>query len=108
MESYGLNESEVKTLERHLKDIYGVADTQEIVMQMVMDKEIANFSIEESNKLRKAIAKKKANVLEEVKSMFYKKGREAGSSDNLLNYVWNVQFKRQFGLTMIAPLYSNI
>lgn len=108
MESFGLSNEEVAVLERHLKDIYGVADTQEVVMTMVMDKDIANFTIEESNKLRKAIAKKKSNVLEEVKSMFFTKGREAGASDNLLNYVWNVQFKRQFGLTMIAPLYSNI
>ena len=29
--------------------------------------------------------------------MFMTKGRERGTSDNLLNYVWNVQVKRQLG-----------
>lgn len=97
MRQHGLNEKEINVMERHLKDIYGVADTQEVVMQMVMDKDIANFDIKESNYLRKSIAKKKEDVLKDVKELFFKKGKEIGSSDNLLNYVWNVQFKRQFG-----------
>lgn len=97
MKDNGLNDEEIKVMESYLKDIYGVADTQEVVMQMVMDKKVANFSINDSNKLRKAIAKKKADVLQEAKELFFTKGREAGTSDNLLNYAWNVQFKRQFG-----------
>lgn len=59
MRKYGLSDAEIKVIERHLKDIYGVADTQEVVMQMVMDNEIAGFDIKESNYLRKSIAKKK-------------------------------------------------
>lgn len=97
MNQHGLNDQEVAVMERYLKDIYGVADTQEVVMQMVMDKEIANFDIKESNYLRKSIAKKKADVLQEVEKLFFEKGKMAGTSVNLLNYVWNVQFKRQFG-----------
>ncbi len=98
MRKYGLTDAEIKVMEKHLKDIYGVADTQEVVMQMVMDREIAGFDIKESNYLRKSIAKKKEDVLKEVQKLFFKKGKEIGTSDNLLNYVWNVQFKRQFGL----------
>ncbi|MGG3890230.1 DNA polymerase III subunit alpha [Metabacillus fastidiosus] len=97
MRDYGLTDNEITVMERHLKDIHGVADTQEVVMQMVMDSEISNFTIAESNKLRKAIAKKKEDVLKEAQELFFSKGREVGTSDNLLNYVWNVQFKRQFG-----------
>lgn len=97
MNDFGLTEDEVKVMEKYLKDIYGVADTQEVVMQMVMDEKIAGFDIKGSNEIRKAIAKKKADVLEEVKEKFFKKGREIGTSDNLLEYCWNVQFKRQFG-----------
>ncbi|TWM21476.1 DNA polymerase III subunit alpha [Bacillus licheniformis] len=98
MRKYGLTDVEIKVMEKHLKDIYGVADTQEVVMQMVMDREIAGFDIKESNYLRKSIAKKKEDVLKEVQKLFFKKGKEIGTSENLLNYVWNVQFKRQFGL----------
>lgn len=97
MKAYGLTDDEVKVLEKYLKDIHGVADTQEVVMQMVMDEKISGFTIKESNQLRKAIAKKKPKVLKEAQELFFKKGRKLGTSDNLLNYAWNVQFKRQFG-----------
>lgn len=97
MEKAGLTSEEIKTLETYLKDLYGVADTQEVVMQMVMDEKISNFDIKESNYLRKSIAKKKADVLKEVQDLFFKKGKEKGASDELLNYVWNVQIKRQLG-----------
>jgi DNA polymerase-3 subunit alpha len=97
MVKVGLTQEEIKVLETYLKDIYGVADTQEVVMQMVMDKKISNFDIKESNYLRKSIAKKKADVLKEVQELFFKKGKEIGASDQLLEYVWNVQIKRQLG-----------
>jgi DNA polymerase-3 subunit alpha len=97
MVKVGLTQEEIKVLETYLKDIYGVADTQEVVMQMVMDKNISNFDIKESNYLRKSIAKKKADVLKEVQELFFKKGKEIGASDQLLEYVWNVQIKRQLG-----------
>lgn len=97
MEKAGLTQEEVSTLETYLKEIYGVADTQEVVMMMVMDEKISNFDIKESNYLRKSIAKKKADVLKEVQEIFFKKGREKGASQELLDYVWNVQIKRQLG-----------
>src|SRR5690606_29241908 len=87
----------IKVMEKYLKDIYGVADTQEVVMQMAMDKDVVGFDIKNSDKIRKGIAKKQEKVIQEIKEMFFKKGREIGTSDNLLSYVWNVQFKRQFG-----------
>ncbi|WP_235850197.1 PHP domain-containing protein, partial [Niallia circulans] len=97
MQQAGLTNKEVAIIEKYLKDIYGVADTQEVVMQMVMDENISNFDIKESNYLRKSIAKKKADVLKEVQELFFKKGKEIGTSNNLLDYVWNVQIKRQLG-----------
>ena len=43
--------------------------------------------------------KKKPKLLEETKQLFYEKGKELGVRKVLLDYVWNVQFARQFGLT---------
>jgi len=97
MENYGLSEQEMKVMEKYLLEIYGVADTQEVVMQMVMDEKISNFTLTESNKFRKGIAKKIEKELKKAQELFYSKGREIGTSENLLNYVWNVQCKRQFG-----------
>lgn len=97
MRLYGLKDNEVRVLEKHLKSIYGVADTQEVVMELSMDPKISNFSIPEANKLRKAIGKKSEKVMLESKKEFFEKGKAAGTSDTLLNYVWNVQIKRQLG-----------
>lgn len=97
MRDYGLNDKEIQVLEKYLKPIYGVADTQEVVMLIVMDENISGFDVAKANKLRKAIAKKSEKDLKEVQELFFNKGREIGSSDNLLNYVWNVQIKRQLG-----------
>lgn len=57
MEMFGLNEEEVKVFEKYLLPLNGVADTQEAVMLMAMDENLANFSVLEANGLRKGIAK---------------------------------------------------
>ena len=62
-----------------------------------MDKKISGFNIADSNMLRRAIAKKKADVLDKAKELFFTKGKECGASETLLNYVWYVQFKKSFG-----------
>lgn len=97
MQQFGLTKTEIQVLEKHLKAVYGVADTQEVVMQLSMDKDISNFDLKKANKLRKGIAKKKGKVQEEVKKLFYEQGVKTGSRMDILNYVWNVQIKRQLG-----------
>jgi DNA polymerase-3 subunit alpha len=96
-EEYSLTEEEIRTLEPYLKCLYGVADTQEVVMTLSMDKQISNFTFTESDKLRKGIAKKSKKVLEECKKMFFTKGQEAGTRMEMLNYVWEKQIVPQLG-----------
>ena len=97
MKRYGLIDEEVKIMEKHLLANSGVCESQEGIMMISMDEKISNFSVKEANKLRKTIAKKKLAEIDSMHDMFMQKGREAGASDNLLNYVWNVQVKRQLG-----------
>lgn len=97
MTEWGLTEEEVKTLEPHLLPVYGVADTQEVVMKLTMDKKIANFNVAEANKMRKAIAKKDPKILQEVQDLFSEKAKETGTRNELISYVWGVQIKRQLG-----------
>lgn len=97
MKAYKLTDKEIQTLEKYLKKIYGVADTQEVVMQLSMDEGIAGFDLKQSNTLRKGIAKKKSKITDEAKEEFFNQGREIGTSENLLKYVWDVQIKRQLG-----------
>ena len=97
MRRYGLSEEEIKIMEKHLLANSGVCESQEGIMMISMDEHISNFSVKEANKLRKTIAKKKLAEIDSMHDMFMQKGREAGASDNLLNYVWNIQVKRQLG-----------
>lgn len=97
MREWGLTEEEIAVLEVYLLPVCGVADTQEVVMNLTMDEKISNFTIPEANKMRKAIAKKSVDVLESVQKLFYSKAKENGTSEKMVSYVWNVQIKRQLG-----------
>lgn len=97
MYRYGLTADEIKVLEKYLKEKDGVAESQEVVMQLSMDPQISGFDMGEANKLRKTIAKKVFKDIEKVHELFNTKGRALGTSQNLLDYVWNVQFKMSFG-----------
>lgn len=97
MENYGLNQNEITIMEKHLLKLNGVADTQESVMLLSMDEQISSFDVKWANKLRKAIAKKSQAAIDETHEYFYKRGKELGTRTELLDYVWNVQIKRQLG-----------
>ena len=95
---YHLTDHEIEILEKYLKSNYGVGDTQEIVMEISMDKEIADFSVADSNKLIRSIAKNKQALQQAMKEQFFERGKENHASDNLLNYVWKEVVGKQLGL----------
>lgn len=97
MASHNLTKKEQEILKSYLNNNFGVADSQELAMLLVMDKNISGFTLSEADALRKGIAKKKPEIIEEQKEKFYKKGTELGTSINMLNYVWNNELKPQFG-----------
>lgn len=97
MIEYGLNEEERSILHEHLDSEYGTCSSQEKLMLISMDKRISGFGVKEANILRKAIAKKKANVLSQALDLFYEFGERHGTRKLLLDYIWNVQFAMQFG-----------
>lgn len=97
MKENKLSDHEQEIMKKHLGKLYGVADTQESIMEMSMDPEISGFDVVLANKLRKSVAKKKKDLIAAVHEKFYKKGAELGTSKELLNYVWDVQIKRQLG-----------
>ena len=97
MDSYGLAEDEKQIVRIILEDRYGVCDTQELLMLLAMDKGVANYDLKEAESLRKSVAKKDPAKQAIEKEYFFKKGREIGTSDNLLNYVWIECFMPTFG-----------
>ena len=107
----GLNDEEQELMEKYLLPVYGVAPSQELMMMLSMDPHIAGFSVKEANKLRKAVAKKKKELVDECHELFYTKGRELGTREELLDYVWNVQIHRQVGYSfsdLHTTAYSTI
>jgi len=60
-------------------------------MRLSMDKDIANFSVANANKLRKGISKKVKKTIGEAKDLFFECGTENGTSEKLLHYVWDTQ-----------------
>ena len=85
MSSYGLTEEEQKELEPYLLVDYGVTPYQECLMRVLMDENIAHFSLKEANTARKICAKKQLNKIPALKQQIfdYMKGKE-----KFATYVW--------------------
>jgi len=93
-----LNEKEVKILKKYLNKSYGIAATQEDIMELLMDKNIANFTVVEAHGARKAIAKKKEKAIVQLRKDYFAKARErTGAREELINYVWEFCIVPQLG-----------
>ena len=90
---YNLSQKDCIAISKYLKQYFGVAATQEDVMRIVMDEDICGMSLKEANKIRKAIAKKKASMIDEIKVMVF----ERAANTNIANYVWNEVIVPQLG-----------
>ena len=95
--NYGLNQEEKDCLWEYLKDAYGLADSQEKIMRLSMDKRVAGYTLKEANQLRKAIARKDEKLQAQSKAQFFEYGHKLGTRDIFLDYVWNVVFAASFG-----------
>jgi len=91
----GLSQADQEVLKRLLGNRYGICDSQELLMEVSMDKQVSGFTMMEANKLRKSIAKKNPKLQEQQRTIFFERGREAGSSEALLRYVWDKGFMLQ-------------
>lgn len=103
MNDYGLTEEEIKILEGHLLDRYGICDTQEGLMLLSMDPKIAGFNLTQANKFRKAVAKQNQMLIEEQRTKFYDMGLKSGTRKEFLDYVWDKELKPQFGYAFSLP-----
>lgn len=73
MEEAGLTKDEIKVLEEECLEKFGTAPEQEDMMLLVQRPEISNFTLGEANKLRKAVSKKKAKLIQQYKELFFTK-----------------------------------
>ena len=97
MRDFGLNGDEVRILKDHLLSDYGVMNTQEQMMKMVMDDRVSNFDVVASNGLRRAVAKKKGKLYDQSQEKFYRDGLANGCRKVFLDYIWHRQIAMQKG-----------
>lgn len=95
MKDFGLNEKEISVLEKYLLPSFGVCESQEKLIKLTMDKEVAAFDLRESDQARKAIAKGAKQAMKETEERLYKYGEKLGVRKILTDYLWNVQFEMQ-------------
>jgi DNA polymerase-3 subunit alpha len=98
-EDYHLTEHEIQIMEKYLLEFHGIGATQEDVMLVSMDSEVSGFDVKTANLLRKGISKKDKDLQKKMKDLLFEKGRALGTSENLLNYVWEEIIGKQLGLT---------
>jgi DNA polymerase-3 subunit alpha len=108
---WGLNEDEISILEKYLKESYMLAIEQEDIMKISMDEKISGFGLKEADKLRKAVAKKKADILKEVKDLFFQKGNKIGTRKVFLRFCWEevIMLQAGYGFSQLHSVaYSTI
>ncbi len=73
-------------METHLKDTYGITVYQEQVM--LLSQELAGFSKGEADSLRKAMGKKKKELMEALKVKFFEGCRTRGYKERIIERIW--------------------
>jgi len=95
MREFGLNEHEIGVLEKYLLSSFGVCESQEKLIKLTMDENVANFDLRESDQARKAVAKGRKDVMQETEERLYSYGEKLGVRKVFTDYLWNVQFEMQ-------------
>ena len=78
---------DIPCMEKYLKDTYGITVYQEQVM--LLSRQLASFTRGESDELRKAMGKKKKDIVDRMKPKFIKQGTENGHNPEILEKIWS-------------------
>ena len=77
---------DIPIMEKYLKDTYGITVYQEQVM--LLSRLLADFTRGESDALRKAMGKKKKNIVDAMKPKFIEGGKTKGYDPKVLEKIW--------------------
>ncbi len=78
---------DIPCMEKYLKDTYGITVYQEQVM--LLSRQLANFTRGESDALRKAMGKKKKDIVDAMKPKFIEGGKANGHDPKVLEKIWS-------------------
>jgi DNA polymerase-3 subunit alpha len=77
---------DIPCMEKYLKDTYGITVYQEQVM--LLSRQLADFTRGESDALRKAMGKKKKDIVDAMKPKFIDGGKANGHDPKVLEKIW--------------------
>lgn len=77
---------DIPCMEKYLKDTYGITVYQEQVM--LLSRQLADFTRGESDALRKAMGKKKKDIVDAMKPKFIAGGEKNGHDPEVLEKIW--------------------
>ena len=77
---------DIPCMEKYLKDTYGITVYQEQVM--LLSRQLADFTRGESDALRKAMGKKKKDIVDAMKPKFIDGGKKNGHDPIILEKIW--------------------
>ncbi len=77
---------DIPCMEKYLKDTYGITVYQEQVM--LLSRQLADFTRGQSDALRKAMGKKKKDIVDKMKPMFIEGGKKNGHDPQILDKIW--------------------
>ena len=80
-------EYDIDCMEKYLKDTYGITVYQEQVM--LLSRQLADFTRGESDALRKAMGKKKKDIVDAMKPKFIEGGKKNGHDPKILDKIWS-------------------
>ncbi|MCD8291748.1 MAG: DNA polymerase III subunit alpha [Prevotella sp.] len=78
---------DIPCMEKYLKDTYGITVYQEQVM--LLSRQLSNFTRGESDALRKAMGKKKKDIVDSMKPKFIEGGMANGHDPKVLEKIWS-------------------
>ena len=78
---------DIPVMEKYLKDTYGITVYQEQVM--LLSRQLADFTRGESDALRKAMGKKKKDIVDAMKPKFIEGGKKNGHDPKVLDKIWS-------------------
>ncbi|MCR5679476.1 MAG: DNA polymerase III subunit alpha [Prevotella sp.] len=77
---------DIPCMEKYLKDTYGITVYQEQVM--LLSRQLADFTRGESDALRKAMGKKKKDIVDAMRPKFIEGGKRNGHDEAVLGKIW--------------------
>ena len=80
-------EYDIPCMEKYLKDTSGITVYQEQVM--LLSRQLADFTRGESDALRKAMGKKKKDIVDKMKPKFIEGGKKNGHDPKILDKIWS-------------------